>query len=130
MHEKGVWIELTNLLIPGLNDSTEDITKLVEWIGKNLGRDTPLHFTAFYPSYKLLNLPSTPLAILRKARNIALGKGLRYVYTGNLEDAGNNTYCPKCKQVLIKRRGFSVTENKIKRGKCYNCGEKIPGVWE
>ncbi|MEK6820721.1 MAG: AmmeMemoRadiSam system radical SAM enzyme [Nanoarchaeota archaeon] len=130
MHEKGVWIELTNLLIPGLNDSTEEIEKLVEWIRKNIGKNVPLHFTAFYPTYKLLNLPPTPLSTLRKARNIALSKGLNYVYTGNLPDEeGNNTYCPRCKQLLIRREGYYVAENKLKRGKC-PCGEKIAGVWE
>jgi len=130
MKKNNVWIELTNLLIPGLNDSTEQIEKLVDWVKKNLGKDTPVHFTAFYPTYKMLNLPSTPLITLRKARNIALSKGLRYVYTGNLQDEeGNNTYCPKCREMLIKRKFFEVIENKLKKGKCFNCGEKIPGVW-
>jgi Pyruvate-formate lyase-activating enzyme len=131
MKEKGVWIELTNLLIPGLNDSVEDISKLVSWIKRNLGRDTPLHFTAFYPSFKLLNLPPTSLEILTKARNIALAQGINYVYTGNLiDDEGNNTYCPKCKKLLIKRKYFEVIDNKIKNGKCFNCSEKIPGIWK
>jgi pyruvate formate lyase activating enzyme len=129
MHEKGVWIELTNLIIPGLNDSDKDINRLVDWV-KKLDRNIPLHFTAFYPTYKLLNLPPTPLETLRKARNIALSKGLHYVYTGNVQDdEGNNTYCPGCKKMLIKRSGFLVIENKIKNGKCFNCGEKIAGVW-
>jgi len=130
MKEKGVWIELTNLLIPGLNDSTEQIERLVNWVKKNLGRDVPLHFTAFFPTYKMLNLPLTSLASLRKARNIALSRGLHYVYTGNLpDDEGNNTYCPKCNEILIKRSGFGIMENKLKKGKC-PCGEEIPGVWE
>jgi len=128
MHEKGVWVELTNLLIPGLNDSLEEINKLVDWV-KKLDRNIPLHFTAFYPTYKLTNLPRTSPEILKKARNIALSKGLYYVYTGNIQDEeGNNTYCPKCKKLLIKRRGFNVVENKLKNGKC-PCGERIAGVW-
>lgn len=130
MKEKGVWIEITNLLIPGLNDSTEQIEKLVDWVKKNLGKDVPLHFTAFYPTYELLNLPGTSLGTLRKARKIALGKGLHYVYTGNLpDDEGNNTYCPKCKEIVIKRRLFSVIENNLKKGKCPNCNTKIPGIF-
>ncbi len=130
MKEKDIWIELTNLLIPGLNDSTEQIEKLVWWIKKNLGRDVPLHFTAFYPTYKLLNLPSTSLSTLRKARNIALSKGLHYVYTGNLPDEeGSNTRCPKCGKTVIKRKGFEVIENNLKKGKCPECNEKIAGVW-
>lgn len=130
MHKKKVWIEITNLIIPGLNDSDEDINKLVDWVKKNLGRDVPLHFTAFYPTYKMLNLPGTSLETLRKARRIALAKGLNYVYTGNLhDDEGNNTYCPKCKKMLIKRNGFLVIENNIKKGKCTFCNSKIAGFW-
>jgi len=125
-----VWIEITNLIIPGYNDKPEQIRKLVSWVKENLGTKTPLHFSAFYPTYKLLNLPSTPLETLNKARKIALDEGIKYVYTGNLPDEeGNNTYCPKCKEILIKRRLFSVIENKIKRGKCFNCREKIAGIW-
>jgi len=130
MKEKGVWIEITNLLIPGLNDSTEQISRLVEWIKKNLGKDVPLHFTSFYPTYKMLNLPPTSLETLRKARKIALSKGLHFVYTGNLPDEeGSTTFCPKCKKVLIKRKGFGVIENNLKKGKCPECDEKIAGVW-
>ena len=129
MHEKGVWIELTNLLIPGLNDKEKDIKKLVLWIKKELGINVPVHFTAFYPCFELLNVQPTSLSALKKARQIALKEGLRYVYTGNLSDEGNNTYCHNCYKLLIKREGFSIVENKIEKGKCV-CGEKIPGVWE
>ena len=131
MKKKGVWIEITNLLIPGLNDSDKQIRELVDWVKKNLGVDTPVHFTAFYPTYKMTNLPPTSIETLKKARRIALSKGMKYVYTGNLPDEeGNNTYCPKCKKPVIKRRFFEVIENKLKKGKCSNCGEKISGVWE
>lgn len=119
------------MLIPGLNDSTKEITKLVNWIVENIGLEIPLHFTAFYPTYKLSNLPTTSIATLRKARKIAFGKGLKYVYTGNLpDDEGNNTYCPKCKRLLVKRNMFSITENNIKQGRCFNCHSKIEGFWD
>jgi len=130
MHERRIWIELTNLIIPGLNDSISDISKLIRWVRDNLGEDVPLHFTAFSPTYKLLNSPSTSLNTLKRARKIAMDAGLRYVYTGNLADnEGENTYCPKCNKIVIKRSGFRVIENNLKFGKC-QCGEKIPGVWE
>ena len=98
---------------------------------KNLGVDVPLHFSAFWPTYKLKNLPPTSIEILRKAREIAINSGLNYVYTGNLPDEeGSTTFCPKCKKPLIKRRGYIITENNIIKGKCKFCSEKIAGVWE
>lgn len=131
LKNKGIWIEITNLLIPGLNDKEKDIKKLINWIKKNLGKDTPLHFTAFYPCYKLMNLPPTNVETLRKARKLAIDAGLHYVYTGNLpNEEGNTTFCPKCKKELIKRSGFTVIENNIIKGKCRFCNEKIAGVWE
>jgi pyruvate formate lyase activating enzyme len=129
LKRKKVWIEVTNLLVPTLNDSEKDINWIVKWISDNLGPETPVHFSAFWPTYKMKNIPSTSLQALRNARKIALKK-LDYVYTGNLPDEeGNNTYCPKCKKLLIKRIGFQVVQNKIINGKC-PCGEKIPGVWK
>lgn len=126
--KNGVWIEITNLLIPGKNDSQKQIKDLVDWIAKNLGKDTPLHFSAFWPTHRLRDVPSTTLKTLKMARRIGMKK-LNYVYTGNLPDEeGNNTYCPSCKDVLIRRVGFSVIENNIKNGKC-KCGKKIAGVW-
>jgi len=125
-----VWIEITNLLIPGHNDSKKEITKLVLWIKKNLGTRVPLHFTAFYPTYKFLHIPSTKIDKLIEARNIALKNGLKYVYTGNLpHNEGNITYCSKCKKALIVRSGFKMIKDKSKKGKC-SCGEKIAGVWD
>ncbi len=130
MQEKGVWIEITNLIIPGLNDSMQDIIRLISWIRNNLGVDVPLHFSAFSPCYKLSNLPHTQPEILKKARKTAINAGLNYVYTGNInDDKGNSTYCPNCKKPVIKRKGYYIAENKIKEGKC-PCGEKIPGVWQ
>lgn len=130
MQKKKVWIELTNMIIPGANDSLYDIRKLISWVKNNLGGDVPVHFTAFYPAYKMMDKPQTPPEILKKARKIAIDVGLNYVYTGNIiDDEGSNTYCPKCRRLVIARRGFNVIENKLKKGKCA-CGEKIPGVWE
>jgi len=130
LKKKKVWLEVTNLVVPTMNDSDEDIKWLSKWIYDNLGENVPLHFSAFFPMYKLENLPSTSLEKLKRARKIAMDTGLRYVYTGNISfPEGNNTYCPKCKQAVIKRDGFYVTENLLKNGKC-PCGEKIAGIWQ
>jgi len=127
--KEGVWLEITNLIIPGFNDSKKDIEKLVLWVKKNLGNDVPLHFSAFYPMYKMINVPETTVEKLKEAREIALKRGLKYVYTGNLkDDEGSATYCFKCRNPLIMRQGFRVTENRIVKGKC-RCGEKVAGVW-
>lgn len=129
LKKKKVWLEVTNLLVPTLNDSEKDLKWIVNWISDNLGRDVPVHFSAFWPTYKMKNIPSTSLQALKNAREIALKK-LNYVYVGNLPDeGGNNTYCPTCKKLLIRRIGFHVIQNKILGGKC-PCGEKIPGVWK
>ena len=128
MHEAKVWIELTNLIIPGLNDKEEYIKKLASWVVDNLGRDVPLHFSAFFPQYKMDNINSTEIETLKKAKKIAEEQGVKFVYLGNIGEE-NNTYCPVCKSLLIKRRYFEVLENNIKKGRC-KCGEKIPGVWE
>lgn len=127
MKELGVFIEITNLLIPGLNDSQEDISQLADFI-KNIDKNIPVHFTAFYPQHKMVNLSNTSEETLIKARNIALAKGLKYVYNGIGE--GNNTYCPKCHELLIKRSFLKMVENKLDKGKCFNCQEKIFGVWQ
>ncbi len=128
-HEAGVHLEPTNLIIPTLNDSDADFTKLARWIAANLGKETPLHFSRFFPQYQMKNLPPTPAETLDRAKAIALGEGLCHVYVGNLSlpDA-ENTYCPSCKQLLIERHGFTVLQNKMKDGKC-PCGKEITGVW-
>jgi pyruvate formate lyase activating enzyme len=128
--EEGIWIELTTLIIPNHNDSEEELRDIARFI-KELGVDTPWHVTAFYPTYKLTDQPRTPVAILRKAREIGLGEGLRYVYTGNIPgDNGENTYCYQCGKTLIKRISFSIQQNNIRDSKCYACGAKIDGMWE
>jgi pyruvate formate lyase activating enzyme len=125
----GIWIELTTLIIPDHNDTEEELRDIARFI-RELGVDTPWHVTAFYPTYKLQDQPRTPAAVLKKAREIGLSEGLRYVYTGNVPgDEGENTYCYQCGKILIKRIGFTIQKNEIHDSKCYACGAKIDGVW-
>ena len=131
MKENGVWVEITNLIVPTLNDDPQTIRKMCKWIKENLGPDVPLHFSRFYPMYKLRNLPPTPVSTLEKAVNIAKEEGLNYVYIGNVPGHPmENTYCPKCGHILIKRRGYMILENNIIDGKCKFCGNPIPGIWK
>ena len=128
--QSGVWVEITNLLVPTLNDDPKMIKDMCAWIKENLGEDTPLHFSRFWPMYKLKNLPPTPLETLKNARRIAGEAGLNYVYIGNVpEEASNNTICPGCKNILIKRSGYFVLENNIENSMCKFCGRRIPGIW-
>jgi pyruvate formate lyase activating enzyme len=125
----GVWIELTTLIIPTLNDSEEELRKIAAFI-KEVGEDTPWHITQFHPMYKLPELPRTPVSTLRKARQIGLEAGLRYVYEGNVPgETGENTYCHKCGKALIRRFGYRIQENEIKNSKCKYCGTKIDGLY-
>jgi len=131
LNEEGVHLEITNLILPGLNDDVGMIRKMCLWIKDNLGKDTPLHLSRFHPMYKLKYLSPTPVATLEKAREIALSVGLRYVYIGNV--AGHDaetTYCPKCKKPLIERSGYFIKGKHIKNGSCKYCQEAIQGVWE
>ncbi len=129
--QEGVWLEITNLIIPGANDDPEDIRKMCEWIKENLGEDTPLHFGRFFPNYKLMNLPPTPTETLERSRQIALRAGLKYVYIGNLPgNPAENTHCPKCEELLVKRVGYIVEENNIIDSKCKFCNYKIAGRWD
>ncbi|MEM3405676.1 MAG: AmmeMemoRadiSam system radical SAM enzyme [Candidatus Pacearchaeota archaeon] len=131
MKKEGVWIELTNLIIPGFNDSDEEIFKLSSWVLSNLGDEVPLHFSAFFPNYEMLNIRPTPKEKVIRAREIALSLGLKYVYTGNINfEEGETTYCPDCKKPLIIRRRYNIIENKIKRGKCPFCKREIAGIWD
>ncbi len=121
--DNDVWIEVTNLVIPTLNDSEEDIEQIAEWIKENLGRNTPLHFSAFFPQYKLTNVSPTPVTVLENAVRIAKEKGLRWVYAGNVwGNKHESTYCWKCGTLLIKRQGFSVLS--LNR-RCPKCGEMV-----
>jgi pyruvate formate lyase activating enzyme len=129
LKQEGVWLEITNLVIPTLNDDIKTIREMCRWILKNLGSDTPIHFSRFFPQYKLDNLPPTPLEILIEARKTAMDVGLKFVYIGNIRHEGENTYCPKCKKMLIERVGYFVKQNNIVNGKCKFCNTSIAGVW-
>lgn len=127
----GVWLEITNLLVPGYTDSPELILVMCEWLVENGFADTPLHFSRFFPTYKLKDIPSTPETVLIHAKAIAEKCGMKFVYIGNVPDLhGENTICPVCRQLLIERVGYSVKSNYIYHGHCVFCGEPIPGVWE
>jgi len=132
MREEGVWLEVTNLLIPTLNDDLALIRRMVRWIRDELGEGTPLHFSRFHPQYRMRNLPPTPGEALDRARNEALDAGLQFVYIGNIPGhGGSSTYCPTDGTLLVARTGFLVTENHLTSdGRCPTCREKIPGVWK
>ena len=129
-NETPVWFELTNLLIPTLNDGAEEIVKLSEWVMQHLGPDVPLHFTAFHPDFKLQDKPPTPPETLHRARKIALAAGLHYVYEGNIFSDAASTRCPQCDTLLIRRSWHHVLENNLKDGACPKCGLAIPGMWQ
>ena len=129
MKRLGVWLEVTTLLIPGLNDSQEELKSIAAFLA-GLDSDIPWHISRFHPRYKAVDISSTPAASVKAARNIGLSAGLRYVYTGNLQgDDGEKTYCHGCGKLLIDRIGFMVRRNRISSGLCPDCGEKIPGFW-
>lgn len=128
--EHNVWLEITNLLIPSLNDSKEMLTAMCKWLVAHGFENSPLHFSRFFPMYKLENIPATPIEKLIMAHDIARDAGMNYVYIGNVgEVSGENTYCHNCKTLLIERGGYTIIENKIVNGTCYHCNTRIPGVW-
>ncbi len=130
MYELGVWVEVTTLVIPGWNDSEQELRDIARFI-KGISSSIPWHVSAFYPTYKLTDSPPTPASTLIRAREIGLEEGLRFVYQGNIPGAGGeNTNCPSCGTELISRRGYLIMKNRIKGGKCPSCGETIEGVWE
>lgn len=127
-HELGVWLEITTLIIPDLNDSDEELHQIAEFI-YDLDPAIPWHVTQYYPAYKMFDHPPTPVATLRRARKIGLETGLRYVYEGNVPgEGGENTYCYKCHALLIERYGFHVRKNRISDSQCPDCGTPIDGV--
>jgi pyruvate formate lyase activating enzyme len=125
----GIWTEITTLIIPSLNDSEEELQQIAEFISEEVGTDTPWHISQFYPTYKLMDMSRTPVSTLRKARQIGQEAGLKYVYEGNVPgEDGENTYCPNCHKLLIRRFRYSINENKIKNSKCSYCGAEIDGL--
>ena len=131
-HETDVWLELTTLLIPGENDSDREIDELSSWVVESLGPDVPLHFTAFHPDWKMGNRAPTPPSTLTRARRIALGNGLRYVYTGNVHDAeGGSTFCHACGERVIGRDWYTLFDWRLNgEGRCRSCGAGCPGRFE
>ena len=129
LKDTGIWFEIVVLLIPGLNDSDGEIRAMSRWIGEHLGPDVPLHFSRFFPTYRMRNIPPTPPATLEKAWKIALDAGLRYVYVGNIFSPHRHTRCPACGAMVIQRKGFSAQIPGLKGDRCRACGEKIPGVF-
>jgi len=126
----GTHLEIVNLVVPTLNDSEPMLRGLAEWVFAEVGPDVPLHFSRFHPDYRLRNLPPTPLATLELAREMAMDRGMRHVYVGNVPDhPGNHTYCPSCRRVVIRRTGFFVQEMNVKGGRCSFCRSPIAGVW-
>ena len=131
-HETDVWFEITTLLIPGQNDSDEEITAMCQWIRKELGANVPLHFSAFHPDYKMPDIPATPASTLIRARLIAMREGLQYVYTGNVHNQeGDTTFCPGCRAPLIVRDWYQIKQYRLTSdGICPDCGTAIAGRFD
>jgi len=129
MRQLGIWVEITTLVIPTLNDSDKEFEEIAQFI-VSLGPEVPWHISAFYPTYKMLNLPRAPASLLHRAREIGLRAGLQYVYCGNIPgEEGEDTFCPHCGLKVIERVGFRVVKNEVIRGECRQCQTKIDGVW-
>jgi pyruvate formate lyase activating enzyme len=131
MKSLGIFVEVTTLIIPGLNDDRKELENLSAFLVDALGPETPWHISRFHPTYKLMNRPTTPIETLLRARDIGIKAGLKYVYTGNVPgESGEKTFCDQCGYLLIDRWGFYVRDNRIKNGKCPECGVMVEGVWE
>lgn len=129
MKELGIWLEITTLLIPTLNDNVDEVREMARFIRRELGEDTPWHVSRFYPQYKELSLPPTAVEDLRKVRQIGLDEGLHFVYTGNIPgDRGEKTTCPVCSKLLIDRMGYRIGSYSVESGRCPGCGHRIPGI--
>jgi len=130
LRKMGKWTEIVYLVVPTLNDSDAEFRGLARWVKANLGQDVPIHFTQFHPEYLLKNLPITPVPTLDRAKAIADAEGLHYVYIGNVPGhPAENTYCPKCRRVLVERVGLMVKQMLIRKSSCPSCGQQIPGIW-
>jgi len=131
LKESGTWVEVTNLIVPTLNDDPDEIDLLSRWVLDNTGNDTPLHFSRFFPMYRLADLAPTSIDTLRGARERAMDTGLNYVYVGNaVTPGGTITRCPECGETLVARQGYMITERNILNGNCGNCSAPIAGVWD
>jgi len=129
MKDRGVWLEVTTLIIPGLNDSDEELGDIAQFVATELGVETPWHVSRFHPTYKLTDRAPTPVDTLHRARQIGIAAGLRYVYEGNVfSDGGEDTLCPQCGEVVIRRTGFVVSSRHVREGACAYCGAKLDGV--
>jgi len=130
LKEEGVWLEITNLVIPSWTDDLKIIRDMCNWLVANKLDESPLHFSRFSPLYKLTQLPATPVLTLQKARETALNAGMKYVYVGNIPGTNlENTICPKCGRTVVERKGFRVIQNNISGSNCRFCGQRIAGVW-
>src|SRR5262249_55373172 len=129
VHETSVWTEITTLLIPGHNDSDEELSKLTAWVMSALGPDVPLHFSAFHPDYKMMDIPRPPLSTLRRARRIALDAGLRYRYAGKVHGVeGDTTHCPSCHEAVMVRDWYNLLAYRLDaQGRCRACGAQVAG---
>ena len=128
MRRRGIWVEVTTLLIPGLNDGTDELSRLAGWLVAELGPETPWHVSRFFPTYRLTDLDATPEATIRRAVELGRAAGLAHVYSGNLRDADDDTLCAGCGAVLISRRGFQATRGALTAGRCNTCGHSLAGV--
>jgi pyruvate formate lyase activating enzyme len=127
-HETDVWFEVTTLLIPGQNDSIDEVNRLSDWFLENLGPDVPLHFSAFHPDFKMLDVPATPPETCKRAREQAKARGIRHVYSGNIHDeASQSTYCPGCGESVIERDWYEIGAYRLRGEACESCGTKLPG---
>jgi pyruvate formate lyase activating enzyme len=129
MKELGIWIEVTTLVIPGVNDHPEELNDIANFIALELGHDTPWHLSRFFPHNKMPNVPHTPSETLQDARTIGFTAGLKYVYLGNMQGS-SDTLCPACGEVLIQREGYVIGDVQITDSKCKFCGEPVSGVWD
>jgi pyruvate formate lyase activating enzyme len=132
VRETGTWLEIVYLVIPTLNDDEKQIDLMCRWLLDSVGDEVPLHFTRFHPTYRLKNLPPTPVSSVERAREVALSRGLKYVYVGNVPAGhpGESTHCPGCGSVVVKRAGYMILSFDLAQGKCPDCGTAIPGVWK
>ena len=130
LHRRGIWMEIINLVVPTYTDDMEMIKRMCGWILDNLGPEYPLHFSRFFPQYKLVHLPPTPVEVLKQAKEVALEEGLHYVYMGNVHGGCDKTLCPRCKRTVIERRGYTLIANHVAEGKCKFCGTPIGGRWD